>query len=203
MREVVAEVEKPVMLYSIGKDSSVMLHLALKAFAPAPPPFPMLHIASGWNFGAMIAHRDRMVARAQARPDRPPQCRRRGGGHQPVRHADAALHRLMMTEALKAGARQGRLRRSVRRRPARRGKGRAKERIFSFRNAEHRLGPQEPAARAVAALQFARSPAGKACASSRCRTGPSSISGNISRSKTSRSCRSIWRPSARRWSAMA
>jgi len=61
MREVVAEFRNPVFLYSIGKDSSVMLHLALKAFYPAPPPFPFLHIASTWDFREMIEHRDRMV----------------------------------------------------------------------------------------------------------------------------------------------
>ena len=58
MREVVATFERPVMLYSIGKDSSVMLHLALKAFWPAPPPFPFLHIDTTWKFGEMIRFRD-------------------------------------------------------------------------------------------------------------------------------------------------
>ena len=62
MRETVAEFKKPVMLYSVGKDSSVMLHLARKAFFPASPPFPFLHIASGWDFRALIEHRDRMAA---------------------------------------------------------------------------------------------------------------------------------------------
>src|SRR6201996_8367194 len=62
MREVVAEAERPVMLYSVGKDSSVMLHLARKAFHPAPPPFPFLHIATGWDFRALLDHRERMVA---------------------------------------------------------------------------------------------------------------------------------------------
>src|SRR5215471_18950328 len=58
LRETVAECERPVMLYSIGKDSSVMLHLAMKAFAPAKPPFPLLHIDTGWKFREMIAFRD-------------------------------------------------------------------------------------------------------------------------------------------------
>ncbi|MFQ3595813.1 MAG: phosphoadenosine phosphosulfate reductase family protein, partial [Sphingomonadaceae bacterium] len=62
MREVVAETENPVFLYSIGKDSSVMLHLAMKAFHPSRPPFPFLHIASGWDFAAMLEHRDRMAS---------------------------------------------------------------------------------------------------------------------------------------------
>src|SRR2546428_411556 len=62
LREVVAEFQKPVMLYSIGKDSSVMAHLALKAFAPAKPPFPLLHIDTTWKFREMIAFRDRFSA---------------------------------------------------------------------------------------------------------------------------------------------
>ena len=62
IREAVATARNPVMMYSIGKDSSVMLHLARKAFYPAPPPFPLLHVDTGWKFQAMYAHRDRMVA---------------------------------------------------------------------------------------------------------------------------------------------
>src|SRR5471032_2261216 len=62
MREVVAECEKPVMLYSIGKDSAVMLHLARKAFFPAPPPFPLLHVDTTWKFRAMYEFRERMAA---------------------------------------------------------------------------------------------------------------------------------------------
>ena len=63
MREVVAEFERPVMLYSIGKDSSVMLHLAQKAFYPAKPPFPLLHVDTTWKFREMIAFRDETAAR--------------------------------------------------------------------------------------------------------------------------------------------
>src|SRR5215813_11215444 len=63
MREVVAECERPVMLYSIGKDSAVMLHLATKAFYPAVPPFPLLHVDTTWKFRAMYEFRDAMVAR--------------------------------------------------------------------------------------------------------------------------------------------
>src|SRR6187399_388434 len=65
MREVVAETERPVMLYSIGKDSSVMLHLARKAFFPAPPPFPLLHVDTSWKFRAMYEMRDRTAADAR------------------------------------------------------------------------------------------------------------------------------------------
>lgn len=63
MREVAVQAQRPVFLYSVGKDSGVMLHLALKAFYPAPPPFPFLHIASGWDFADLLRHRDKMVAR--------------------------------------------------------------------------------------------------------------------------------------------
>lgn len=62
LREVVAECARPVMLYSIGKDSAVMLHLALKAFYPGKPPFPLLHVDTGWKFREMIAFRDRKAA---------------------------------------------------------------------------------------------------------------------------------------------
>jgi sulfate adenylyltransferase subunit 2 len=62
IREAVATARNPVMMYSIGKDSSVMLHLARKAFYPAPPPFPLLHVDTGWKFRDMYAHRQRMVA---------------------------------------------------------------------------------------------------------------------------------------------
>lgn len=64
LREAVAGARKPVMMYSIGKDSSVMLHLARKAFYPAPPPFPLLHVDTTWKFREMIAHRDRAVREA-------------------------------------------------------------------------------------------------------------------------------------------
>ena len=67
IREAVATSRNPVMMYSIGKDSSVLLHLARKAFYPAPPPFPLLHVDTGWKFKAMYAHRDRMIAESGAR----------------------------------------------------------------------------------------------------------------------------------------
>ena len=81
MREVVATFARPVMLYSIGKDSSVMLHLALKAFYPAPPPFPLLHIDTTWKFREMIAFRDAHGEEVRPRSPRP---------HQPGRRRRAA-----------------------------------------------------------------------------------------------------------------
>ena len=142
LREVVAEAERPVMMYSIGKDSSVMLHLALKAFYPAPPPFPMLHIASGWDFAAMIAHRDRVVADY--------------GLNLIVQHNDAAAAagvnpfdtptpvytRLMLTEQLKAALDTGGFDAAFGGGRRDEEKARAKERIFSFRNAEHVWDPK-------------------------------------------------------------
>src|SRR5688500_18605595 len=67
IREALATARNPVMMYSMGKDSSVMLHLARKAFYPAPPPFPLLHVDTGWKFRAMYAHRDRMAAESGMR----------------------------------------------------------------------------------------------------------------------------------------
>ena len=75
MREVVAECERPVMLYSIGKDSSVMLHLAMKAFYPAKPPFPLLHVDTTWKFREMIAFRDETAEASGTRSPRPHQPR--------------------------------------------------------------------------------------------------------------------------------
>ena len=85
MREVVAECEQPVMLYSIGKDSAVMLHLALKAFPPATPPFPLLHVDTTWKFRDMyrVPRRDGAATRAGA--DRPSQSGGDARGHQSVR----------------------------------------------------------------------------------------------------------------------
>ncbi len=71
IREAVAESERPVMLYSVGKDSAVMLHLAMKAFYPGLPPFPLLHVDTTWKFRAMYEFRDELVDPARRRPARP------------------------------------------------------------------------------------------------------------------------------------
>jgi sulfate adenylyltransferase subunit 2 len=142
MREVVAEAENPVMMYSIGKDSSVMLHLALKAFYPAPPPFPMLHIASGWDFGAMIAHRDMMVERHNLKLLVQHNDEAAAAGVNPFDTPTPVYTRLMLTDMLKAAldkhgfdAAFGGGRRDEE-------KARAKERIFSFRNPDHVWDPK-------------------------------------------------------------
>ena len=141
MREVVAEADKPVMLYSVGKDSAVMLHLARKAFYPAPPPFPLLHVDTTWKFQAMYELRDR--AARDAGMDllvyQNPEAKQRGINpfdHGPL-HTD-----MWKTEGLKQAldlhgfdAAFGGARRDEE-------KSRAKERVFSFRSANHRWDPK-------------------------------------------------------------
>ena len=140
-REVVAEAEKPVLLYSVGKDSAVMLHLARKAFYPSPPPFPMLHVDTTWKFRDMYALRDRMAAEAgmQLLVYQNPEAKERGINpfdHGPL-HTD-----MWKTEGLKKALDKygfdvafGGARRDEE-------KSRAKERIFSFRSANHRWDPK-------------------------------------------------------------
>ena len=142
IREVVAEFERPVFLYSIGKDSSVMLHLALKAFAPAPPPFPFLHIATGWDFKAMLDHRDAVAARHNLDLIVHHNAAAAARGIDPFATPTPDYTRAMLTEALKAAldaggydAAFGGGRRDEER-------ARAKERIFSFRSAAHVWDPK-------------------------------------------------------------
>ena len=141
LREVVSEVERPVMLYSVGKDSAVMLHLARKAFFPSPPPFPLLHIDTTWKFRAMYEMRERMARESgmELLVYQNPEAKARGINpfdHGPL-HTD-----MWKTEGLKqaldlhgfdtafGGARRDEE------------KSRAKERIFSFRSANHRWDPK-------------------------------------------------------------
>jgi sulfate adenylyltransferase subunit 2 len=141
MREVVAEAAKPVMLYSIGKDSAVMLHLARKAFFPAPPPFPLLHVDTTWKFRDMYAMRESSAAAAgmELLVHRNPEAEARGIN--PFDHG--SLHTDMWkTEGLKQAldkygfdAAFGGARRDEE-------KSRAKERVFSFRSANHRWDPK-------------------------------------------------------------
>jgi sulfate adenylyltransferase subunit 2 len=142
MREVVAEFRKPVMLYSIGKDSSVMLHLALKAFYPGKPPFPLLHVDTTWKFRDMIAFRDQRVRALGL--DLIVYVNQEGlaRGINPIDSGSALHTRVMKTEALKQAldahgfdAAIGGARRDEE-------KSRAKERIFSFRHANHVWDPR-------------------------------------------------------------
>ena len=142
MREVVAETENPVMLYSVGKDSAVMLHLARKAFAPSPPPFPLLHVDTRWKFRAMYEFRDNMAEEigmdllVHINPEGIEK------DINPFTHGSAIHTDIMKTEGLKQAldkygfdAAFGGARRDEE-------KSRAKERIFSFRTAQHRWDPK-------------------------------------------------------------
>jgi sulfate adenylyltransferase subunit 2 len=142
MREVVAETENPVMLYSIGKDSSVMLHLAMKAFHPAKPPFPLLHVDTRWKFREMYAFHDRMARELGL--DLMVHINPEGVERDinPFTHGSALHTDIMKTESLKQAlnahgfdAAFGGARRDEE-------KSRAKERIFSFRTAQHRWDPK-------------------------------------------------------------
>jgi len=143
MREVVAECEHPVMMYSIGKDSSVMLHLAMKAFFPAKPPFPFLHVDTTWKFRDMITFRDETARRLGL--DLLVHTNREGleMGINPFQHGSALYTDIMKTEALKQAldkygfdAALGGARRDEE-------KSRAKERVFSIRSAQHRWNPKQ------------------------------------------------------------
>ena len=141
MREVVAEAERPVMLYSIGKDSAVMLHLAAKAFYPSKPPFPLLHVDTTWKFQAMYEMRERMAKELgfELLVHKNPEAEARGIN--PFDHGSAHTD-LWKTEGLKQALEKygfdaafGGARRDEE-------KSRAKERIFSFRSAEQRWDPK-------------------------------------------------------------
>jgi sulfate adenylyltransferase subunit 2 len=141
IREVAAECEKPVMLYSIGKDSSVMLHLAMKAFYPEKPPFPFMHIDTTWKFKEMIDFRDRKAEELGIEMIVHSNEEGIEQGINPFDHGSAYTD-IMKTQALKAGldkygftAAFGGGRRDEE-------KSRAKERIFSFRNAAHAWDPK-------------------------------------------------------------
>ncbi len=142
MREVVAEADNPVMLYSIGKDSAVMLRLAMKAFFPAKPPFPLLHVDTTWKFRDMYAFRERMSKELGF--DLLVHINQDGvaKGINPFTHGSAIHTDIMKTESLKQAldkhgfdAAFGGARRDEE-------KSRAKERVFSFRSAQHRWDPK-------------------------------------------------------------
>jgi sulfate adenylyltransferase subunit 2 len=142
LREAVAAAERPVLLYSIGKDSSVMLRLAQKAFHPAPLPFPLLHVDTTWKFQAMYAHRERMVRESGARLIVHTNEAGVAAGVNPFTHGSSYYTDVMKTEALRqaldahgfdvifGGARRDEE------------ASRAKERVCSFRSAGHRWDPK-------------------------------------------------------------
>jgi sulfate adenylyltransferase subunit 2 len=142
IREAVAEAENPVMLYSIGKDSSVLLHLAMKAFYPGKPPFPLLHVDTTWKFREMIAFRDARARELGVKLIVHTNQEGLARGINPITHGSALHTDIMKTQALRqaldahgfdsaiGGARRDE------------DKSRAKERVFSFRNAHHRWDPK-------------------------------------------------------------
>jgi sulfate adenylyltransferase subunit 2 len=142
LREVVAEFQKPVMLYSVGKDSSVMLHLARKAFFPAPPPFPLLHIATGWDFRAVLDHRDRMAAEYGLQLLVHTNEEAAAAGVSPLTTEIGEYSRLMLTEALKTALDRNRFDGAVGGGRRDEEKSRAKERVFSLRGASHTWDPR-------------------------------------------------------------
>lgn len=142
IREVVAEFENPVMLYSIGKDSAVMLHLAMKAFYPGKPPFPLMHVDTLWKFREMYAVRDATVERLGLELIVEVNEEGRAAGIGPFTHGSKIHTDVMKTEGLKKALNKyrfdavfGGARRDEE-------KSRAKERVFSFRDKNHRWDPK-------------------------------------------------------------
>lgn len=142
LREVVAEAEHPVMLYSVGKDSAVMLHLAKKAFWPAPPPFPLLHVDTTWKFREMYTMRERMARELGMELLVYQNPEAKALGINPFDHGSQIHTDMWKTQGLKQALDQhgfdaafGGARRDEE-------KSRAKERIFSFRSAQHRWDPK-------------------------------------------------------------
>ncbi|HYB32358.1 MAG TPA: sulfate adenylyltransferase subunit CysD, partial [Steroidobacteraceae bacterium] len=143
MREVIAECEHPVMLYSIGKDSAVMLHLAMKAFYPTVPPFPLLHVDTTWKFRAMYEFRDAMAKKLGMQLLVYVNQEGLARGISPITHGSQLHTDVMKTQALRQAldrygfdAAFGGARRDEE-------KSRAKERVFSFRSAQHRWDPKQ------------------------------------------------------------
>ena len=142
LREVAAEFRNPVMLYSIGKDSTVLLHLLKKAFHPARPPIPLLHVNTTWKFREMIAFRDEVVRRQniELRVHVNLEGVRQGIG--PITHGATVHTDIMKTQALKQALDAGGYDAAIGGARRDEEKSRAKERVFSFRNAQHRWDPK-------------------------------------------------------------
>jgi sulfate adenylyltransferase subunit 2 len=142
LRETTASFERPVLMYSIGKDSTVLLHLAMKAFWPAKPPFPLLHIDTTWKFREMIAFRDAAVARLGV--DLRVHINEEGvrQGISPLTHGSKVHTDVMKTQALRQALEAGKHDAAIGGARRDEEKSRAKERIFSFRDRNHRWDPK-------------------------------------------------------------
>ena len=202
MREAVSESDNPAMLYSIGKDSSVMLHLAMKAFYPSKPPFPLVHVDTTFKFNAMYQFRDDTAARLGLDLRRAQEPRVRRQGINPFDHGSAVHTDMWKTEGLKqvidankfdlcfGGARRDEE------------KSRAKERIFSIRTA-HTSGIPNASDPSCGRCTTPGAAMARPCGCSRSRTGPSSTCGSTSTWSRSRSCRSTTPRPARSSTATA
>jgi sulfate adenylyltransferase subunit 2 len=142
MREVAAEFANPVMLYSVGKDSSVLLHLMQKAFFPAPPPIPMMHVDTTWKFREMIAFRDRRAKETGCRLIVHTNEEGVAQGVNPFSHGASVHTDIMKTQALKQALDKYKFDAAIGGARRDEEKSRAKERVFSFRNAQHRWDPK-------------------------------------------------------------
>ncbi|WP_424683483.1 sulfate adenylyltransferase subunit CysD [Frateuria sp. YIM B11624] len=142
MREVAAEFANPVMLYSVGKDSSVLLHLLQKAFFPAPPPIPMMHVDTTWKFREMIAFRDRRAKETGCRLIVHTNQEGVAQGVNPFSHGASVHTDIMKTQALKQALDKYKFDAAIGGARRDEEKSRAKERVFSFRNAQHRWDPK-------------------------------------------------------------
>ena len=142
IREVVAEFEKPVMLYSVGKDSAVMLHLARKAFAPSIPPFPLMHVDTTWKFREMIEFRDRMAK--ESGMDLIVHINQEGvaQGVGPITHGSKVHTDIMKTQGLKQALNEHKFDAAFGGARRDEEKSRAKERVYSFRDENHRWDPK-------------------------------------------------------------
>ncbi|MBC7834486.1 MAG: sulfate adenylyltransferase subunit CysD [Phycisphaerales bacterium] len=143
IREVAASFRNPVLLYSIGKDSTVVLHLAMKAFFPGKPPFPLMHIATGWDFREMLEFRERRIAELGLKliVHSNPEGIARGIG--PISHGSAVHMQVNAVEALKQGLSEHQFDAAIGGARRDEEKSRAKERIFSFRDQNHSWEPRQ------------------------------------------------------------
>ncbi len=141
-REVAAEFHNPVMMYSVGKDSSVLLHLLLKAFYPAKPPIPLLHVDTGWKFREMIAFREQRAQQTGVTLHRHTNPEGVAQGVNPFTHGATVHTDIMKTQALKQALDQHGFDAAIGGARRDEEKSRAKERIFSFRSAQHRWDPK-------------------------------------------------------------
>lgn len=142
IREVAASFSHPIMLYSVGKDSSVLLHLLVKAFHPAPPQIPLMHVDTGWKFREMIAFRDRRAEETGCRLIAWTNEEGRAQGINPIDHGATVHTDIMKTQALKQALSHHQIDAAIGGARRDEEKSRAKERVFSFRTSQHRWDPK-------------------------------------------------------------